>query len=194
MFCTVHPWLHDSQTSREPYSEVCGRHQHHRLHYIQPWEFISGGNQQSCRMVHREQSAQSVNAWCCKMINKLPLYLVRKISWFGFKQHGWKLSRGLVGNIHWFHSHSYWNSVLNWGHWLGSSLHLWLCQHSLHLPEWRSGHQTCNVIKFCGNIIMVQYDYVSGWMLETCYNHLWMENEWISTVLMGFRQLIMTFL
>lgn len=84
MFCTVHPWLHDSQTSREPYSEVCGRHQHHRLHYIQPWEFISGGNQQSCRMVYREQSAQSVNGWFCKMINKLPLYLVRKISWFGY--------------------------------------------------------------------------------------------------------------
>ena len=66
------------------------------------WEFISGGNQQS---------------WGT-------LYLVRKITWFGFEQHGWKLSRGLVGNIQWFHSHSCWNSVLNWGHWLGSSLHL----------------------------------------------------------------------
>ena len=35
---------------------VCGRHRHHQPRYKQRWESILGRNQQSCRLVHREQS------------------------------------------------------------------------------------------------------------------------------------------
>ena len=46
---TGHPWLH-SQTWKRLSREVVGRRLHHQLHYKEWWEFISGGNQQSCRV------------------------------------------------------------------------------------------------------------------------------------------------
>ena len=50
----VHTLLH-SETSAELYWEVCGWHGHRQPHDKQQWEFMPGGNQQSCRVVHRRQ-------------------------------------------------------------------------------------------------------------------------------------------
>lgn len=52
---SVHPWLL-FQTSRELYCEAYRLHRHHHQpHYEKRLEFISGGNQQPCWVVHREQ-------------------------------------------------------------------------------------------------------------------------------------------
>lgn len=51
-----------------------------------------------------------------------------------------KLSRRLLKHIQWFHTSKCWNTVLNWGHWLGS-LGVSLYCHLLHLLIWKSGNK-----------------------------------------------------
>ncbi len=83
------PWL-QSPTWRELCCEVCGQHHHHRPDYKQWWDLISGGNLQSCRMVHREQPTtqhqqnQGAHHWFWKKGHTHPC--LHQWSWGGTAQ------------------------------------------------------------------------------------------------------------
>ena len=65
---------------------------------------------------------------CCQMPKNL---------WVKTLEHSWKLSQGFLRNIQWFLTPECWNAVLNSGHWLGNTSHLWLHHHPLHLQTWK---------------------------------------------------------
>ena len=74
---------------------------------------------------------------------------------FRCHKHSWKLSRGFLRNIRWFLTPECWNAVLNSGHWLSSTPHLWLHHRPLHLQTW--------------NVICIQFILTAGLVLCVKY-------------------------